>query len=250
MMFRKLTNLAGLLLVIGFLIATVAFTSLENKNNICSKIEVNFRSNNIIKVDDDDIIKMVKAVDSQVVGKPMKQINAEEIEQEIEKLKAIEKAEVYKVMIKDSASFKGVLSIKVKYREPFVRIMSASGNYYLDKQGNKFPVSINYTANVLTVTGTISDEVAVNKLIPFVMYVEADDFWKAQIQQVHVQSNGDATIIPLVGDQLIEFGSFDNYEKKLRNMRAFYEQVLVKNNWDKYKTVSVKYDNQVIAKKR
>ena len=249
-MFRKLINLTGLLLVVGFLIATVVFTSRENKNSICSKIEVNFRQNDIIKATENEIISVVRAVDNQIVGKPLKHINAEEIEQEIEKLKAIEKAEVYKVMIRDGTSFTGVLSIKVKHREPLVRVMSTNGNYYLDKTGNKFPVSINYTANVLTVTGMIDEEVAVNKLIPFVMYVENNDFWKAQIQQIHVRNDGDALLIPLVGDQIIELGSFDNYERKLRNMRAFYEQVLAKNNWDKYRTISVKYDNQVIAKKR
>jgi cell division protein FtsQ len=249
-MFRKLIKLTGLLLVVGFLIATVAFTTFENKNNTCSKIEVNFRSNDIIKVTESDIIRMVKAVDNQIVGKSLKQINSEEIEKEIEKLKAIEKVDVYKVLVKDSTSFKGVLSVKVKHRKPVVRVMSTKGNYYLDKKGNNFPLSINYTANVLTVTGSISEEVAVTKMLPFVLYVENDAFWKAQIQQIHVQSDGDAILTPLVGDQLIELGSFDNYEKKLKNMKAFYEQVLAKNNWDKYKTVSVKYDNQVIAKKR
>ena len=234
----------------GFLVTTMAFTSLENKNNICSKIEVNFESSNTVRTAENDIIEIIKTIDNQIIGRPMRQINAEEFEKEIEKLKAIEKAEVYKVMIRDSASFKGVLSVKIKHREPFVRVMSTGGNYYLDKTGNKFPVSINYTANVLTVTGTINDDVAVNKLIPFIMYVEGNDFWKAQIQQIHVESDGDAILIPLVGDQLIELGSFENYENKLRNMRAFYEQVLAKNNWDKYKTVSVKYNNQVIAKKR
>ena len=249
-MFRKLIKLTGLLLVTGFLVATMAFTSLENKNNICSKIEVNFESNNTVRIAESDIVGIIKSIDNQIIGRPMRQINAEEFEKEIEKLKAIEKAEVYKVMIRDSTSFKGVLSVKIKHREPFVRVMSTGGNYYLDKNGNKFPVSINYTANVLTVTGTIDDDVAVNKLIPFIVYVENDDFWRAQIQQIHVESDGDAILIPLVGDQLIELGSFDNYENKLRNMRAFYEQVLAKNNWDKYKTISVKYNNQVIAKKR
>ena len=249
-MFRKLKNLTYFLLVVGFLIATVAFTSLENKNNICSKIEVNFRSNDVIRINEEDILRMVRAADNQIIGKPLKEIDAERIEYEIEKLPTIENAEVYKVIVKDNESFKGVLSIKVKHREPLVRIMSPSGNYYFDKNGHKFPASINYTANVLTVTGTISDYDAVNKLLPFIIYVESNDFWKAQIQQIHINSNGDAILVPLVGDQLIELGSFDNYERKLRNMRAFYEQVLAKNNWDKYRTVSVKYDNQVIAKKR
>lgn len=249
-MFKKLINLVGLLLIVVFLVITLAFTSFENKDNICSEIEVNFNPDDIIKVTENDIITMVKAVDNQILGKSLTQINAEKIEKEIEKFKAIEKAEVYKVMVKDSTSFKGIISIKVKHHEPFIRVMSASGNYYMDKKGNKFPVSINYTANVLTVTGNMDDDISVNKLIPFVMYVEDDDFWKAQIQQIHVKSDGDVILIPLVGDQFIELGSFDNYEKKLRNTRAFYEQVLSKNNWDKYKTVNVKYDNQVIAKRR
>jgi cell division protein FtsQ len=54
----------------------------------------------------------------------------------------------------------------------------------------------------------------------------------------------------LVGDHLIEMGSLDNYQEKLRNMKAFYEQVITRNNWDTYGKISLKYKNQVIAIKR
>ncbi|WP_346861594.1 hypothetical protein [uncultured Draconibacterium sp.] len=77
-----------------------------------------------------------------------------------------------------------------------------------------------------------------------------DEFWDAQIEQVHVEKNGEVVLTPLVGDHIIELGKLDNYEEKLRNMKAFYKQVLADNNWNKYKTVSVKYKNQVIAKRR
>ncbi len=33
-------------------------------------------------------------------------------------------------------------------------------------------------------------------------------------------------------------------------MKAFYTQVLANNNWHKYEKVSLKFKNQVIAKKR
>jgi len=55
---------------------------------------------------------------------------------------------------------------------------------------------------------------------------------------------------PLVGGNIIEMGDLNNYRWKLHVMSAFYKQVLAKNNWDKYEMVSLKYNNQVVAKKR
>jgi cell division protein FtsQ len=86
--------------------------------------------------------------------------------------------------------------------------------------------------------------------LPFVLYVQDNDFWKAQIEQVHVQADGDILLVPLVGGHIIELGDADNYREKLHVMREFYKQVLVKNNWDKYEMISLKYNNQVVAKRR
>ena len=54
----------------------------------------------------------------------------------------------------------------------------------------------------------------------------------------------------LVGGQVVEMGDLDNYETKLRNLKAFYRQVLAEDNWDRYSKISVKYNNQVVAKRR
>ncbi len=249
-MWRKIFNFTGLLVMIIFLIITLAFTSHESRNIVCRNIEVDFKPDDIIKINNSEILKLVKAADDSIVGKTLDKINAEAIEKEVEKHKAILKAEVYKVLVKDSTSYKGILTVKVKHRKPVIRIVSENGNYYLDKQGRKIPVSNQYTANVLAATGKISENFAVNELLPFVLYIKDDEFWEAQIEQIHVENNGDVLLIPLVGDQIIELGKLDDYELKLRNMRAFYDQVLAENNWDKYKSVSLKYSNQVVAKKR
>ena len=131
-----------------------------------------------------------------------------------------------------------------------MRVVRSSGSYYLDKHGVRIPVSTSYPTNVLVTTGSVSEDFAVEKLLPFVMYVEDNDFWKAQIQQIHVEEDGDVLLDPLVGGHIIELGEIDNYREKLNIMRAFYKQVLVKNNWDKYEKVSLKYNNQVVAKRR
>lgn len=249
-MFRKLLKLTAFLLLIVFIIGTLAFTTIESRNIMCTGIEVVFDEDEAINIDKDKLIRLVKAADSKVLRKTLDEINSEIIEDEIEQIPAILTADVYKLIVNEKGKYKGVLVVKVKHREPVMRVIRSSGSYYLDKHGVRIPVSTSYPTNVLVTTGSISEDFAVEKLLPFVMYVEDDDFWKAQIQQVHVEDDGDVLLIPLVGGHIIELGELDNYRGKLNVMRAFYKQVLVKNNWDKYEKVSLKYNNQVVAKRR
>lgn len=249
-MFRKLMKIAGVLLLAIFIAGTLAFTANETSEVICRSIEISFYENEAIKVSKDELVRLVDAADNKLLSKKMNEINAEIIEQEVEKHQAILKADAYKLITKDSTNYKGVLVIRVKHREPIVRVMSASGSYYLDEFGGKIPISANYTANVLVATGYFSEEFATKQLLPFILYIENNEFWKAQIEQIHVESGGDILLTPLVGEHIIELGKLDDYTVKLLKMRAFYDQVLAKNNWDKYKTVSLKYNNQVIAKRK
>jgi cell division protein FtsQ len=249
-MFRKLLKLTGFLLLIVFIIGTLAFTFIESKNIMCTGIEVVFNEDEAINVDKDKLIRLVKATDNKILSKTLDEINSEIIESEIEKIPGILTADVYKLMISEKGSYKGVLVVKVKNRKPVMRVITSTGSYYLDKFGMRIPISLNYATNVLVTTGSVSETFAVEQLLPFVLYVEDNEFWKAQIQQVHVEEDGDVLLTPLVGGHIIELGDLGNYRQKLQIMREFYKQVLVKNNWDKYEMVSLKYNNQVVAKRR
>ncbi|WP_347838646.1 hypothetical protein [uncultured Draconibacterium sp.] len=250
-MFKKFAKIGGLAVLLAFLLVTLAFTSLEYKNAVCSTIEINYEADEVIKVDRTELIALVTAIDKDIIGKDFDAIDAELLENTVKKHEAILDAEVFKVVTRtDSASFKGALAINVKHRKPVVRIFAGNNNYYLDKYGGKIPVSINYAANVLVATGNINEEYARKELLPCILSIENDRFWQAQIEQIHVQKNGDVVLIPLVGDHFIEFGTLENYPQKLRNMKAFYKQILANDNWNKYKSVSLKYKDQVIAKRR
>ncbi len=234
-----------------FVVVTLAFTSLEYRNASCRSIKIDYKADEVIHIEKDELLKLIMVADSKILGKKLDQINAEVIEEAVEKHDAILEAEVYKMVIKgDTSAFKGVLGVKVKHREPVMRIMSGTGSYYLDEYGGKIPVSKNYTANVLVTTGIFDEKFAREQLLPCILYIENSEFWEAQIEQVHIEKDGNAILIPLVGDHLIEMGKLDNYQEKLRNMKAFYKKVLADDNWNKYKTVSLKYKNQVIAKRR
>lgn len=248
-MIRKLLNIAGILLLIAFIIGTLAFTSINSKDVKCTSIEISFSKDDAIRANENELMRLVKAADNQILKKSFGQINSDIIEASVEKHQAIRKAEVYKIVKHEEGAYTGVLVVKVKHRTPVLRVMSDTEDYYLDQYGNKVPVSSGYTSNVLVTTGNFSLQYAAEQLLPFVLYVEDNDFWKAQIQQIHIEKDGDVLLIPLIGNHIIELGKFDNYETKLRKMRAFYDQVLVKNSWNKYKVISLKYNNQVIAKR-
>ena len=245
----KLLKFSGILMLLAFLIITVSFTSRVSKNGVCRTNNIEFDDDEIIMLAESEIIRLGQSADDRIRGKYLTESKADFIEQEVEKHQAILKADVYKIIAKDTSSYKGVLAVKIKHREPVVRVMSEMGSYYLDKFGDKIPVSTKYAAHVLVATGYFNEEYAIKELLPFVLFIENHDFWKAQIEQVHVERNGEILLTPLVGEQIIELGSLENYHEKLRNMKAFYEKVLANNNWNKYKTISLKYKNQVIAKK-
>lgn len=249
-MFRRLLKLIGFLFLIIFVIGTLAFTSIESRNIMCSDIEVVFDKDETINIDKERLVKLVKATDRKIFNKTLNEINSEVFEGEIEKIPAVLRADVYKLMVNEKGAYKGVLVLKVKHREPVMRIITSNGSYYLDKFGVRIPVSSSYTTNVLVASGSISEKFAIEKLLPFVLYVEDDDFWNAQIEQIYVQEDGDVLLTPLVGGHTIELGEVDNYREKLHVMSEFYKQVLAKNNWDKYEKISLKYNNQVVAKRR
>ncbi len=248
-MVRKIVRIAGWLVLVALLVVPLAFSTLEMEGIECAGISVRYAGNSDIRLDTRSLVRLARGADQHIIGKKLNEIDTEAIEAELTKHKAILKAEAYKTVIRDSTGWKGMVTLKVKHRAPVLRIISTNGNYYMDAQGNRIPPSVNYAADVPVATGNISLETARNELLPLVGFINKHKFWKAQVRQIHVNGHGEILFSTLVGDQLIEFGKAENMEEKFRNLRAFYDQVLSDNNWHKYKRISVKFKNQVIAKK-
>ncbi len=246
---RKIIRITGWLGLVAFLVVTLAFSSREVAHVKCEGLTVRYAGASPIRLESRSLIGIARSADPHLKGKKMEEIDTEAIEAKLAKNKAILKADVYKTVVRDSSGWKGMLTIKVKHREPVIRIITSSDNYYMDDEGNRIPASVQYAADVPVATGHITPPLAQEKLLPLVRNIRKNKFWRAQIKQIHLNASGDIFFSTLVGDQLIEFGNADNMEEKFQNLRAFYEQVLAEGNWKKYKSISVKFKNQVIAKK-
>jgi cell division protein FtsQ len=248
-MFKVILKISGWILLFVFLGFTVAFTTKETKYLRCSLIDVQYEGTPAISLGAGEIIDLVKSADRNLEFGNFYEINAENIERMLRQNKTIEKAEVYKSIIPKGNKYAAVLTVAVKHRTPVMRIMTPDADYYLDKLKEDIPVSIKYPMDVIVATGKIDKEFASGKLLEFGEYIGKDKFWKAQIEQIDIQENGEVVLIPLVGNHRIEFGTLENFEEKLANLKVFYEKVLVQDNWDKYKIIVLKYKNQVIGTK-
>jgi len=247
---KILTHILSWILLVVALVVSLAFSWSETSSVECSEVVVKYDGDQMVQLSSQEIIRIVKGADKNLIGKKLREINSEEIEKEVETHSAILKADAYKLVVRDSTNYRGILAVKVRHRTPIMRVMARDASYFLDAEGAKFPTSTRYSANVVIVTGNVNEELAKNSLLPMVLYVAGNDFWKAQIKQIHVDRNEELILTPLVGNQLIEFGTAGDYREKLRNLMAFYEQVLSKSNWNKYERINLKYNNQIIAKKR
>jgi len=78
-------------------------------------------------------------------------------------------------------------------------------------------------------------------------YINTDAFWKAQIQQLFVNTNGDIELIPAVGNQIIIFGDEKNIADKFEKLKIFYKKAEKINAWTKYDTININFKGQVVC---
>jgi len=190
-----------------------------------------------------DIVSQLKRADLNPIGKPMKEINTHRIETELLKNEMIANIEVYKTP-------SGIIKLEVKQKMPILRVIGARGNFYVDNQGSTMPVSRRYVAHVPVATGYVEKELATTDLYNFALFLQENDFWNHQIEQIYVYPNHDVVLIPRVGDHRIILGTFENFREKLDNLQLFYEQAIPKMGWEKYSIINLKFKDQIVCTKK
>ena len=87
------------------------------------------------------------------------------------------------------------------------------------------------------------------KLYVLAMYINQDEFYRMQVDEIYVDNYREFEIIPKVGKHSILFGDINDIPEKFTKLTAFYREGLKKTGWSKYKTLNIKYKNQVICSK-
>ena len=165
------------------------------------------------------------------------------IETELLKNEMIAQVEAYKTP-------SGIIKLEVMQKMPILRIMGVRGSYYVDNLGTTMPISRRYAAHVPIVSGYVEKELAVTDLYKFALFLQENEFWNDQIEQIYVYPDNDIELIPRVGNHRIMLGTLDEFEEKLANLKLFYEQAIPKVGWEKYSMINLKYKNQIVCTKK
>ncbi len=244
--------------IIGFVLVLLVLLLIFRKKSSSVKdivVDITHLSDGISDfIKEKDIKEIVKrAFEADLSMAQVGQVDLKRVEAILEKDPFIENAESF---IDASSN----LNIKITQREPILRVIDNNGlNYYLDKLGTRMPLSKYFSARVPIVTGAVAPYVndflerkkyGLKDVFLLVQRLNADPFFAPMVQQIVVDASGEFTLIPILGDQTIRIGTIDNLDEKLERLKTFYKEAMPYEGWKTYRTISVKYKNQIVCKKK
>ena len=241
MKFKRILKYLLFVVLLGFLGFLYSFTSVRNEQKKVSKIEVKFEEGNNNFLTHSMVNKLLIQNDKTVRNQAKSVIDLYKLENNVSKNPYVEKAAVF-------LTIGGVLKSTIKQRTPVARIISSKDSYYVDKQGIVIPLSTNYSARVLLVSGVDTDK-DIQVILPLISYILNDDFLQKEIVGIMKSDVNAYEFSVRSGDYKIDFGKLSAMEMKFNKLKAFYNTTYKDKTIQEYKTITLKYHNQVVCTK-
>ena len=236
---------AGLALIIA---------AINKKNSgLCKGMEIQINDDgNGIFLNKKDVVRLLEKEGlKDIQDKKVQLFNLHKFEEGLSKQPWIKDVQLY-------FDNNQILKVRITERQPEARIFMISGNScYMDSSGKqlpviapmplKLPVFTGYPAEKI---GLRSDSILDHQIKEISAFLNRDPFWSNAIEQVNITPSKTFEMIPLIGNQVIEFGSGNDYENKFHRLLVFYKKVMTKTGFEKYTRINVEYAGQVIGTRK
>ncbi len=186
-------------------------------------------------VDEKDIKNLVNQFNpTRKIG----DVKIPELEKKINEIPFVDSANVY-------MNLNGNLNVDIKQRVPVFRLSKNGKDFYVDEKGVEFPISRNFSYPCMLVMGDV-DASEYQELGQLVEKIDKDDFSKKYFIGI-TKEKGNYNLLTSDGNYKVELGDLDNIDFKVKGFKTFVEKYLVFQNPEKYKKISVKYNNQIVT---
>jgi cell division protein FtsQ len=242
---KKILSILTVFLLAGYMVYSVlGMTNRHEDVRLCRGVDLHITDSlHFDLIDEDMVLSLLKEHSLDPIGSPLEAIDVEAIEQTLALHPLVGKAQCYK-------TGGDMLRINLSGKVPLVRVLNNRGqDFYVDSHGEILSQH-SLAVQLPVATGYIDREFASKELLEVVRAIDRSEFWKAQVEQINVTSDKQIELVPRVGDHLLILGTADNIEDKLERLMNFYEKGLDNVGWNKYRSISVAYENQVVCKKR
>jgi len=110
------------------------------------------------------------------------------------------------------------------------------------------PLSSNYSARVPLVTGYVEKNNLKNAF-KIAQKIKEDEFLKKYVIEIHQDINSRLYLRLRQCDFLVQLGDISFIDKKINNLKAFYQKSLKEQTLNSYSRVNLQFENQVICTK-
>ena len=231
---------------IAYFPVMMSFVNKEKGEVRCSNIRTNVHTKSTdVLISDNGLRQIVKDEFPELVGQRIGEVDYNEIEERLSQSNIVKRCEVY-------PSADGTVHVEIYQRQPIMRVFTNEGSsYYMDSEGYKIVAKPGMRCHTLIVNGHVNkmmDEL--DGLMSICRLIDGDPFWKSMIEQISVTKSQEYVMVPRIGNHLIDFGNAERIEQKFNDLLTLYKKGWAKDEWNAYKTVSLKYQGQIICTKR
>jgi len=227
-----------LLVLVVFL---YAFSNARNTTRKISKPYIQFIGDENLYITHETVSKLLIQNQEPVTNKPKEIIDLNRLESALNSNPMIKEAQVF-------IGIDGLLTAEIEQKKPIARV-STNASYYVDDQGSYMPLSTNHTARVPLVTGMVMKNDLAN-VYAIAKAIQSDAFLKKHVIGIHQNENKSIDLKFRLNDFIVELGSLTVLDKKVNNLKAFYQKAMRDKTLDDYSVVNLKFDNQVICTKK
>ena len=260
-MFKKILIVIGMIaafaLLGGYFYFANSLQAQERQEKICKEIRITIKDSLINNYTDENEIRgLIRDNFDNHIGAQIDKIDYYGIEKLLNNSNAIKKSEVY-------ITNDGTLCIDVIQRRAIVRIIQER-DYYIDEEGYTLTLKKGLTPDLPIIKGSIpvnfrelqrglsndeDEKKWISKVVNLAKYLEQNSIWDDVIDTFVVRNNT-MKIVPSIGEQSINFGTFNSNEidGKFQKLEAFYTTVIPNVGWDRYSSVDLQFKDQIVCK--
>lgn len=142
----------------------------------------------------------------------------------------------------------GEVRADVVQRKPIARV-NTNASYYVDDEGLFMPLSLNHSARVPLVRGFVVKNELEN-VYKIASKIYNDAFLKKHVVEIYQNEDQTITLKLRVLDFQVYLGDLSHLDKKINNLKAFYQKAKKDKALNDYSKVNLQFENQVVCTKK
>ena len=227
------------ILLVSLVVFLYGFSNLKNRTQKVADISIEFEQGDNLFMSYQMVNKLLIQNGRTVKNLTKSVIDLHNLEAKIRSHPMVESASVF-------LTVDGFLKAKIRQRTPIARVVVNNESYYIDRQAKSMPLSENFSARVLLISGYVKEQnnAEIQQLVTTILN---DEFLKEQIIGVEIKPKNEYVLDTRVGDQKIILGKIENLDQKFKNLGSFYNKTMADSTIYKYDSINLKYNKQVVA---